>query len=146
MRIAHIRMSQKEPTAGKRNQDSRCGVRIVFRWSVPHLLRSAPLCFPFAHLQLKQGLRPSGGGRKVSEGICLDPLLFFFRLTSSQLQNVPPEAIGRCGIPIAASPLTPRRSRTRPSRTWSATTRCCRAGTGSRSTTSLRRCPPPAWR
>lgn len=66
--------------------------------------------------------------------------------SSSQLQSVTQEATGLCVVPIAAWTLTPQRSRTRPSRTWSVTTRCRRAGTDSGSTTSRRRCRPPALR
>lgn len=76
------------------------------------------------HLELKQGLRHSRGRfsqQKCPEtslsGIWIDPLLFFFCLTSLQLKNVTLEAIERCGILIAPSTLTQRRSRTRPSRT-----------------------------
>lgn len=72
----------------------------------------------------KQGLRQSWGRfsqQKCPEtsrgGIWINPLLGFFCLTSLQLKNVTPEAIERCGIPIAPSTLTQRRSRTRPSRT-----------------------------
>lgn len=86
------------------------------------------------------------GVQKVLKGWKLVLRVSYFFLISSQLQSVTQEAIGLCVIRIAASTSTPQRSRTRPSRTWSVTTRCHQAGTDSGSTTSRRRCRPPALR